>query len=163
GHTLTLAHQAKEQVLGADVVVVEPLRLVLSQGQDLARAIRELVEAIHRVERLFPSRAPRTCRSGHASTTVLPVRRVGRTVRPPVPTSTRRRRMHGGPLRNRNDPPGGPAGRRRRRRAGQPSVFASIVLRAMSSMASAASSSSAASSATTVSTTVSIVSSTASS
>ena len=41
-------------MLRADVVVVEPLRLVLSQCQDLARAIRELVEAIHRVERLFP-------------------------------------------------------------------------------------------------------------
>ena len=55
GDTLALADEAEEQVLRADVVVVEPLRLVLSQGQDLARAIRELVEAIHRVERLFPS------------------------------------------------------------------------------------------------------------
>ena len=71
GDTLALADEAQEQVLRADVVVVEPLRLVLSQRQDLARAIRELVEAIHRVERLFPSRAPRTCRSGHASTTTL--------------------------------------------------------------------------------------------
>ena len=76
GDTLALADQAEEQVLRADVVVVEPLRLVLSQGQDLARAVRELVEAIHRVERLFPSRAPRTCRSGHASTTPLAARRV---------------------------------------------------------------------------------------
>ena len=64
GDTLALADEAQEQVLRADVVVVEPLRLVLSQCQDLARAIRELVEAIHRVERLFPSRAPRACRSG---------------------------------------------------------------------------------------------------
>ena len=48
----------EEQMLRADVVVVEPLRLVLSQCQDLARAIRELVEAIHRVERLFPSPTP---------------------------------------------------------------------------------------------------------
>ena len=71
GDTLALADEAEEQMLRADVVVVEPLRLVLSQRQDLARAIRELVEAIHRVERLFPSRAPRTCRSGHASTTTL--------------------------------------------------------------------------------------------
>ncbi len=54
GDTLALADEAEEQMLRADVVVVEPLRLVLSQGQDLARAIRELVEAIHRVERLFP-------------------------------------------------------------------------------------------------------------
>ena len=55
GHALALADQPEEQVLRADVVVVEPLRLVLSQCQDLARAVRELVEAIHRVERLFPS------------------------------------------------------------------------------------------------------------
>ena len=75
GDALALADQAEEQVLRADVVVVEPLRLVLSQRQDLARAIRELVEAIHRVERLFPSRAPRTCRSGHASTTPRAARR----------------------------------------------------------------------------------------
>ena len=54
-HALALADEAQEQMLRADVVVVEPLRLVLSQCQDLARAIRELVEAIHRVERLFPS------------------------------------------------------------------------------------------------------------
>ena len=53
GHALALADEAQEQVLRADVVVVEPLRLVLRQRQDLARAIRELVEAIHRVERLF--------------------------------------------------------------------------------------------------------------
>ena len=57
GDALALADEAEEQVLRADVVVVEPLRLVLSERQDLARAIRELVEAIHRVERLFPSRA----------------------------------------------------------------------------------------------------------
>ena len=54
GDALALAHEAQEQVLRADVVVVEPLRLVLRQRQDLARALRELVEAIHRVERLFP-------------------------------------------------------------------------------------------------------------
>ena len=58
GDTLALADEAQQQVLGADVVVVEPLRLFLSERQDLARALRELVEAIHRVERLFPSRAP---------------------------------------------------------------------------------------------------------
>ena len=69
GDALALPHQPEQQVLGADVVVVEPLGLVLRQCQDLACAVGELVEAIHRVERLFPSRAPRTCRSGHASTT----------------------------------------------------------------------------------------------
>ena len=53
-HTLALADETEEQVLRADVVVVEPLRFVLSKRQDLARTIRELVEAIHRVERPFP-------------------------------------------------------------------------------------------------------------
>ena len=47
GDALALTHQAEQQVLGPDVVVVEPLRLVLSKRQDLARAVRELVEAIH--------------------------------------------------------------------------------------------------------------------
>ena len=54
GDTLALAHEAEQQVLRADVVVVEPLRLVLSQRQDLARAIRELVEAIHAAELVLP-------------------------------------------------------------------------------------------------------------
>ena len=53
GHTLALADEAQEQVLRADVVVVEPLRLVLGQRQDLARAISELVEPIHRAEHPF--------------------------------------------------------------------------------------------------------------
>ena len=77
---LALADEAEEQVLRADVVVVEPLRLVLSERQDLARAIRELVEAIHRVERLFLPRAPRMCRSGHASTPPCPQVRAGAVV-----------------------------------------------------------------------------------
>ena len=68
GHALALADEAQEQVLRADVVVVEPLRFVLSQCQDLARPVRELVEAIHPVERPFCYRAPRLRRSGHAST-----------------------------------------------------------------------------------------------
>ena len=44
---LALTHEPQEQVLGPDVVVVEPLRLVLRERQDLACAISELVEAIH--------------------------------------------------------------------------------------------------------------------
>ena len=47
GDALALADQAQEQVLRADVVVVEALRLVLRERQDLASAIRELVEPIH--------------------------------------------------------------------------------------------------------------------
>ena len=49
----TFPDEAEEEVLRADVVVVEPLRFVLRESQDLARAVRELVEAVHRVERLF--------------------------------------------------------------------------------------------------------------
>jgi hypothetical protein len=54
GDALALADEAEQQMLGADVVVVEPLRFVLSKRQDLACSVRKLVEAIHRVERLFP-------------------------------------------------------------------------------------------------------------
>ena len=53
GDALALADEAEQQVLGADVVVVEALRLVLGERQDLARPVGELVEAVHRVERLF--------------------------------------------------------------------------------------------------------------
>src|SRR5207247_2128468 len=48
-HTLALPDEPEQQVLSADVVVVEPLSLILSQCQDLSRAIRELVESVHRV------------------------------------------------------------------------------------------------------------------
>ncbi len=47
GYALALTDETEQQVLRADVVVVEPLRFVLSKCQDLARAVRELVEAIH--------------------------------------------------------------------------------------------------------------------
>ena len=47
GDALALAHQAEQQVLGADVVVVEALGLVLRQGEDLARSVCELVESVH--------------------------------------------------------------------------------------------------------------------
>ena len=49
-----LADEAQEQVLRADVVVVEPLSLVLRERQDLPGAVREFVEAIHRGLRAFP-------------------------------------------------------------------------------------------------------------
>ena len=53
-NAFALADEAQEQVLRADVVVVEALRFVLRQCQDFAGPIRELVEAIHEFERLFP-------------------------------------------------------------------------------------------------------------
>ena len=54
---LALPDEPEQQVLGADVVVVEPLRLVLRKRQHLARAVRELVEAIHPVR----ARLRRSC------------------------------------------------------------------------------------------------------
>src|SRR4051794_14694061 len=47
--TFALTHEPEEQVLRSYVVVVEPLRFVLSECQDLPRAIRELVEPVHRL------------------------------------------------------------------------------------------------------------------
>ena len=45
-----LADQAEQQVLSADVVVVEALRLLLRKLQDLARPLGEFVKAIsHRI------------------------------------------------------------------------------------------------------------------
>ena len=70
GDAFALADEAEQQVLGADVVVVEPLRFFLRKRQDLARALRELVEAIHRaapipierVARALPEMLPKvTC------------------------------------------------------------------------------------------------------
>ena len=49
-----LPHQPEQQVLGADVVVVEALGLVLRKGQHLACPVSELVESFHVVERPFP-------------------------------------------------------------------------------------------------------------
>ena len=54
GDALALPHQPEQQVLRADVVVVEALRLVLRKRQDLACPVRELVESFHEVERPFP-------------------------------------------------------------------------------------------------------------
>ena len=59
GHALAFAHQAQQEVLGPDVVVVEPLGFVLRKRQDSAGPVRELVKTIHSVERLFPLRPPR--------------------------------------------------------------------------------------------------------
>ena len=59
GYTFALTDEAEQQMLGADVVVVEPLRFVLSKCQDLPRTVRELVEAIHMTGGLFPFSACR--------------------------------------------------------------------------------------------------------
>ena len=71
GYALALQNETEEYVLRADVVVVEPLRFVLSQRQDSEGAVRELVETIHRTERLFYSAAGQRP-LGHASTPRLP-------------------------------------------------------------------------------------------
>ena len=92
--TLALAHEAEKQVLGADVVVVEPLGLVLGKRQDLARAVGELVEPVHEVGSL---------RADHAAGRVMLARQPGvartgrRPARPPVTPDSRARcrRMRG--------------------------------------------------------------------
>ena len=45
--TLPFTHEAEQKVFGADVVVIEALCLVLSEREDLASAVGELVEPIH--------------------------------------------------------------------------------------------------------------------
>ena len=46
-HALPFPDQAEQEVLRADVVVVEALRFVLREREDLASAVGELVEPIH--------------------------------------------------------------------------------------------------------------------
>src|SRR5207245_7898629 len=46
-HTLALADEPEQQVLGTDVVVVEALRLILREGEYLPRSVCELVESVH--------------------------------------------------------------------------------------------------------------------
>ena len=46
GDAVTFAHETQQEVLSADVVVVEALGLFLGERQDLARALRELVELV---------------------------------------------------------------------------------------------------------------------
>ncbi len=48
GDPLALADESEQQMLGPDVVVVEALRFILGQGQDLACPIGELVETVHK-------------------------------------------------------------------------------------------------------------------
>src|SRR3990170_1344482 len=45
-YAVALPHQAEQEVLGADVVVVEALSLFLGEGQDATRALCELVKPI---------------------------------------------------------------------------------------------------------------------
>ena len=112
-HAFALAHEAEQEVLRADVVVVEALRLVLGERQDLAGAVRELVETIHRVRTPVPLPASRGRSSGHAST-LTPVRNRSRSGS--TPAGRPGRPAGSGPrsdgARESNDPPGDPAGRR---------------------------------------------------
>ena len=47
GDAVALADQPEQQVLGADVVVVEALRLFLGERQDFPGPFREFVELCH--------------------------------------------------------------------------------------------------------------------
>src|SRR5581483_7724190 len=46
GYPLALADQPEQQMLGSDVVVVKALGLLLREGEDLPRSLRELVESV---------------------------------------------------------------------------------------------------------------------
>ena len=48
GYALSQLDQAQQQVLGADVVVVEAIGFLAGQGQHLLRAGREIVHWFHR-------------------------------------------------------------------------------------------------------------------
>ena len=161
GDALALADEAEEQVLRADVVVVEPLRLVLRERQDLARAIRELVESIHRGRarspwsRRRPAGHPSTCLRG-AAVPRQACRGAGTAlasppiVRPPGPQGCVPGRHRGEGIETTRR---GPAGRRLVVRASCPGDQA---LAASASAASSATASSTSSSATSSSATASV-------
>ena len=71
---LTLADKAEQQVLCADVVVVETLRLVLGERQHLAGAVREAIEAISRGHALLRSPLPGVGRQALVRRGSLPLR-----------------------------------------------------------------------------------------
>ena len=80
GDALALAHEAEQEVLRPDVVVVEPLGLILRQGEHLSGAVRELVETIHPVERLFLFRAASWAPAAMLARRPCPATRTDRTV-----------------------------------------------------------------------------------
>ena len=73
-NTLALADKAEQQVFGADVVVVEALRLVLGERQHLAGAIREAIEAVSRGHALLRSPLPGERRQALVRRGSLPLR-----------------------------------------------------------------------------------------
>lgn len=64
-HAFPFAHEAEEEVLSADVVVVEALRLILGERQHLPGAVRKTIEAVSRGHALL--RSPRECAIRSAS------------------------------------------------------------------------------------------------
>ena len=73
-NALALADKAEQQVLCADVVVVEALRLVLGERQHLAGAIREAIEAVSRGHALLRSPLPGVGRQALVRRGSLPLR-----------------------------------------------------------------------------------------
>ena len=90
---LLLAEQPEQQMLGADVVVLERARLVLCEDDDLASPLREAFEHAADVSRLAPGT------SGHAATNEAyswhqdnwHTGRYGTDTRPPVAPQALRR------------------------------------------------------------------------
>ena len=72
GDTLPFTDKSKEEVLRADVVVVEALRLVLGERQHLPGAIREAIEAVSRGHALLRSPRQRCGRNGTPRSSSLP-------------------------------------------------------------------------------------------
>ena len=73
-NAFALADKTEQQVLRADVVVVEALRLVLGERQHLAGAIREAIEAISRGHALLRSPLPGVGRQAVVRRGSLPLR-----------------------------------------------------------------------------------------
>ncbi len=58
-HPFTFANESEQYVLGADVLVTQPLRLFPRHCENLANALREIV-SVHRVDPVSLARMPRT-------------------------------------------------------------------------------------------------------
>jgi hypothetical protein len=60
GDAVPFSHQTKENVLSANVVVIEPMRFFLRKRQDLACALGELLEFVGHLGYLDPPDHPAT-------------------------------------------------------------------------------------------------------
>ena len=73
GDTFTLTNESEEEVLRADVVVVEALCLVLSERQHLPGTVRKAIEAVSSGHALLRSPRRRCGRNGTPRSISLPL------------------------------------------------------------------------------------------